>query len=70
MKTFYIEAYFREDTDVKGLDDIPVLDDYAQDTKQLKITAKSKDDMTTKVLQEYKDIAYIHIIKVKQEQIQ
>ena len=31
-----------------------MLDDYTQDTKQLKITAKSKDDMTTKVLQEYK----------------
>jgi len=47
-----------------------VLDNYTQDTKQLKITAKSKDDMTLKVQSEYKDVAYIHVLDIQQEQIQ
>jgi len=70
VKTFYVEIYFRKDIKVKGLDDVPVLDNYKQTTKQLKILAISKEDMISKVLKTYKDVAYIHIIEVQQEQIQ
>jgi len=70
MKTFYVEVYFRKDIKVKGFDNTPMLDDYKQVTKQLKILAISKEDMISKVLKVDKDVAYIHIIEVQQEQIQ
>jgi len=69
MNTYYVETYFRKGTDVKRLDDIPALDDYTQDTKQLKITANSKDDMILKVLKKCKNVAYVHVLEVQQKQI-
>lgn len=70
MKTFYIEAYFREDIKIKRLDDIPILDDYIQKTKTLKIIALNKDEMTSKVLKEYENVAYISVLEVIEKEIQ